>query len=94
MALPQEKQPTVEQFKAQMATLQPQRRAALERLRADARANVFSFVAREYPKGYSLDQIGDRFLGIAKRHRLQDAFVKSARETLTQIGWKPKRERA
>lgn len=93
MALP-EKHLTIEEFKARLAAVQPQRRAIIASHRADARAKVFGFVEREYLKGGSLNQIGDKFLGIAKRYRMADTFVSAARETLAEIGWTPKRERA
>jgi hypothetical protein len=94
MTLPKEKHMTVEDFKARLASVQPQRRATIEHMREDARAKVFGFVEREYLNGYSLNQIGDKFLGIAKRFRMADTFVGAARETLAEIGWTPKRERA
>lgn len=94
MALLKEKHMTVEDFKARMATLQPQRRAAVATMRADAGAKVFEYFEREYLKCYSANQIGDKFLGIAKRHRMPEVFVSAAREALSQLGWVPKRERA
>ncbi len=93
MALPKEKQRTVEQLKARLADLQAERRAAVAFLRDDAQAKVSEFVERQYAKGYSLDQIGDRFIGIAKAAHYPAPFVDEARNILTQLGWKPKRER-
>jgi hypothetical protein len=93
MALLKEKQINAEDFKAQLATLQPQRRAAVAAMRADASAKVFAYFEREYLKCYSQNQIGDKFLGIAKRHRMPEVFLGAAREALSQLGWTPKRER-
>ncbi|WP_175946704.1 hypothetical protein, partial [Caballeronia sp. BCC1704] len=63
-------------------------------LRKDAREQVFAYVEREYVKGFSLDQIGDQFLKMAKAYRSPAPFVDEAQKVLVQLGWKPKRERA
>ncbi|WEY37777.1 hypothetical protein [Paraburkholderia sp. SUR17] len=94
MALPKEERRTVEDFKARLAGLQTQRRAVIASLRDDARTKVFDFFRREYAKGYSPNQIGDKFLGLAKAARYASPFVDEARNILAQLGWKPKRERA
>jgi hypothetical protein len=94
MALPEEKQHTVENFKAWSAETQAQRQAMQSAIRDDARENVVRFVMREMQKGYSLDEAGDMFLKVAKwKPRRPDAFVQAARETLAAMGWKAKRER-
>ncbi|WP_152614372.1 hypothetical protein [Burkholderia pseudomallei] len=94
MALPQAKQRNCENFKAWLESTQAKRLANDARLRHDAQQNVFRFVMREMRKGFSLDEAGDRFIGIAKRSRQPAVFVNTARDSLTQVGWKPKRERA
>ncbi|WP_155625908.1 hypothetical protein [Burkholderia vietnamiensis] len=93
MALPQAKQRNCENFKAWLESTQAKRLANDARLRNDAQQNVFRFVMREMRKGFSLDEAGDRFIGIAKRSRQAAVFVNAARDTLVQVGWKPKRER-
>ncbi|MDR6474429.1 hypothetical protein ABIE53_001679 [Burkholderia sp. OAS925] len=95
MALPQEKQATVENFKAWAAATQARRQALEAAIRDDARENVVRFTTREMRKGYSLDEAGDMFLKIARSApRRPEAFIQAARETLAEMGWTPKRERA
>ncbi|MFM0083760.1 hypothetical protein P0D72_33525 [Paraburkholderia sediminicola] len=94
MALSQEKQPTIENFKAWATATQARRQALEAAIRDDARKNVISFVIGEMRKGYSLNQAGDAFLKVAKWKPRPDAFAKAARETLSELGWLPKRERA
>jgi hypothetical protein len=84
----------VETCTARLGQLNAERRAAVALLRKDAREKVVGFVEREYVKGFSMDQIGDRFLKIAKVSSLPAPFVNEAENVLVQLGWKPKRERA
>lgn len=85
---------TVEAFKSRLVQLNAERRASVAVLRKDAREKVFGFVEQEYVKGFSLDQIGDQFLKLAKASRFAAPFVDEAQNVLVQLGWKPKRERA
>ncbi|MFM0471300.1 hypothetical protein [Paraburkholderia strydomiana] len=95
MALPQEKQPTVENFKAWAAATQVRRQSLEAAIRDDARENVVRFAMREMRKGRSLHEAGDMFLRIAKcAPRRPEAFVQGARKTLIEMGWTPKQERA
>ncbi|SOE67069.1 hypothetical protein SAMN05446935_2934 [Burkholderia sp. YR290] len=92
MALPQEKQLTVNDFKVWFSATQAKRAAHEAKVQRETEANVVGFVMREMRKGFSLDEAGDKCLKIGKRQT--GAVMLAVLDTLSRMGWKPKRERA